>query len=297
VAEGQQLPALAVPQQGRISGQDDGPGGTFPPLDVLGTPLRGGQQGVRFGRGPIGIEADGAMLHERARGEIHVEVRPRNQRIDDVQRELRLGLDECREGDTWGRAHQVLHVRGQRRWNAGTTAVVIQKDQIPDGLRGQFHGRPYPVAEPQACCSLLARRTTPLATLIAHVAMRLRARELLELLLFLPLFQPGPLVCQHQEIRRVRDGQGPSRAGWVAQAHGRGLIVVLQDSGVMFHRIDGPQFDGVAFKLDGASHLARGIGATDIGAARLHTPRRGEERTRVRSSHMAGDRRRRRHQD
>ena len=95
-----------------------------------------------------------------------------------------------------------------------------------------------------------------MAALVAHVAMRLRERELLELLLVLPLFQPGPLVRQHQKIRRVRDGQGPSRFRRIAQAHGGGLIVVLQDGGVMFHRVDGPQFDGVAFKLDGAAHLA-----------------------------------------
>src|SRR6266404_6860284 len=52
-----------------------------------------------------------------------------------------------------------------------------------------------------------------------------------------------------------------------------GLIVVLQHGWVMFHRVDGPQFDGVAFKLNGASHLARGIGATDMGGTRLHTTR------------------------
>src|SRR3989442_7089700 len=81
----------------------------------------------------------------------------------------------------------------------------------------------FSTLESQGCCSLLARRTAPLAALVALVAMRLGEGKLLELLLFLPLFQPGPILCQHQEIRRVRDGQGPSRFGRIAQRHGGGL--------------------------------------------------------------------------
>src|SRR5439155_10809074 len=60
------------------------------------------------------------------------------------------------------------------------------------------------------------------------------------------------------------DGQAPSCLGAVVQEHGGGLIIVLQHGGIMFHHRDGPQFDRVAFKLNGAPHFVRSIGPADI---------------------------------
>src|SRR6266851_8326291 len=102
------------------------------------------------------------------------------------------GLQRSQRGqrEAWSRAHQRLHLCGQRRGQTGATAVVIEKDEIPDSLWNQFHGRAHTVAEAQACCSLLARRTAPAAALVAHIAIRLREGQLLELLLGFPLFQP-----------------------------------------------------------------------------------------------------------
>ena len=137
------------------------------------------------------------MVDKRLGSKINGEVRLRNQRIDNVQRELRLCLEECRQGDAGGRAHERLHLCGQRGWETGTTAVLIEQDEIADNLRGQFHRRAHTVAEAQACCGLFARRTAPATALVAHIAMRLGAGQLLELLFGFPLFSPDPVLRQH----------------------------------------------------------------------------------------------------
>src|SRR4029450_12621846 len=53
----------------------------------------------------------------------------------------------------------------------------------------------------------------------------------------------------------------------VRQRDGGWLIVVFQYRRIVFHCIDAPQLDRVAFELDGDAHLAAAIGATDVMSA------------------------------
>jgi hypothetical protein len=128
------------------------------------------------------------MVDERVGSKINVEVCVGNQRLDHVQRELRLFLGEGGQGEAWGRAHECLHLGSQRGWESGTTAVLIEKDEITDNLWGQFRSRAHPVGEAQAGGGLFARRTAPATALVAHIAMRLGTGQMLERFLGFPLF-------------------------------------------------------------------------------------------------------------
>ena len=51
-----------------------------------------------------------------------------------------------------------------------------------------------------------------------------------------------------------------------------GLVEVLEHLGVVLHRVDGPEFDLVTFKLDGRAHFATRIAAADVVGTALYTP-------------------------
>src|SRR5437660_695159 len=54
------------------------------------------------------------------------------------------------------------------------------------------------------------------------------------------------------------------RFGLIGERDTAGLIVIFQDIGISFHRIDGPKLHMRTFKLDGDAHFRAGEASGDI---------------------------------
>jgi hypothetical protein len=86
---------------------------------------------------------------------------------------------------------------------------------------------------------------------------------------------PGRGAAQDEEIRRVPWRGVAPRDRPIAQGHPPGLIVIFHHIVIAFHRVDGPQLDMLAFKLDDALHFGTGIPPRHIAGPSSHRAHRG----------------------
>lgn len=110
----------------------------------------------------------------------------------------------------------------------------------------------------------LTGRASPGTVLCPLIASGVFFAQSLDLRFRLPLFPGCPIGSQNKEVGGVVVTYlAPRRVG-VLNLKGWGLVVELQNLFVMFHLVDGPQFDLVALELDGQPHFSARISAADV---------------------------------
>ena len=157
----------------------------------------------------------------------------------------------------------------------GMRPKILQKLQVLDVQRVILGGGADPIRQPQGLRIGLPWRTAPLPRWRLVIAGRHPHSQHLEGVQGFPFFPAGRVVAQDEEIRRVPlRGMAP-RDRAIAQGHPPGLIVIFHHIVIAFHRVDGPQLDMLAFKLDGALHFGTGIPPRHIAGPSGHRAHRG----------------------
>src|SRR5258708_27266374 len=79
--------------------------------------------------------------------------------------------------------------------------------------------------------------------------------------------------------------------GWplVMEFELAGLIKKFQHRSIILHRVDGPQFNCMAFKLDTHAHFSAGVGSADVKETPLDASRR-RRRTKANEEVTCGSR-------
>src|SRR5262245_55854633 len=78
------------------------------------------------------------------------------------------------------------------------------------------------------------------------------------------------ILAEDKEVWRVPDTQVPAIAGPIGQPDSWGLVVILQDMGIMFELIDSGEFVAMAFKLNSDAHFSTGIPPADVAGSTSH---------------------------
>ncbi len=86
--------------------------------------------------------------------------------------------------------------------------------------------------------------------------------------------QPAKSRRRTKKSGVVTNGQTLSFSTVVIEQDRRWLVVKFQRKWIVFHRVDGSQFDTVTFKLNGHAHFSARVNAADIRAATTHAARR-----------------------
>src|SRR6266446_5936545 len=128
----------------------------------------------------------------------------------------------------------------------------------------QFSRGAHAVGESQAGGCGFPRRTAPRSLSIALIPTRMRHHEFKQLLFRLPFFKRGSIRAENQEVRGMQSLGRATRWPLVMEFQLVRLIKKLQHLGVVLHRVDGPQFHGMAFKLDTHAHFPAGVSSADI---------------------------------
>ena len=89
-------------------------------------------------------------------------------------------------------------------------------------------------------------------------------RKVQEFLFGFPFLPTGGGRAHHEEVGRMENAQALSTSTFVVQFDLNGLIVKLEDVGIVLHLVNAGKFDPMAFELDGDSHFPAGITAADV---------------------------------
>src|SRR2546425_2115085 len=113
--------------------------------------------------------------------------------------------------------------------------------------------------------------------------------EFKQLLFRLPLLKRGPICVKNQKVRGMQSLGWATGRPLVMEFELAGLIKKLQHRSIVLHRIDGPQFHQMAFKLDTHAHFSAGIGSADIQETPLDSASR-RRRTKAKEEVTRGSR-------
>ena len=78
------------------------------------------------------------------------------------------------------------------------------------------------------------------------------------------------ILAEDKEVWRVPDTQVPAIAGLIGQLDSWGLVIILQDMGIMLELIDRGKFVAMAFELNRDAHFSTGIPPADVAGSTPH---------------------------
>ena len=144
--------------------------------------------------------------------------------------------------------------------------IIIEKLYVPLKDPIDFLRRPNAIVKSGLRGVRFAWRTAPSPCLIALVPVLVVFGEPVEFLLRLPFLPTNRIVADHEEVRCVEHPHAPAVRTVVEQFYRWRLIEILQHMCIVFHLVDGGQFDPVAFELDRHPHLLAWISSAHVAA-------------------------------
>jgi hypothetical protein len=142
--------------------------------------------------------------------------------------------------------------------------VVLQELNIPLVHPVDLSGRADAIVETKFLGAPLARRTVPLTAFGGAIPIRAPFCEAQEFLFGFPFLPTGSGPPNDEEVGCMENAQALSARSFVVQLYLNGLIVKLENFGIVLHFVYARKFDTMTLELDGDAHLPAGVTTADV---------------------------------